>query len=56
MFENLCSASPRGGKLITAVSVHLINFAKIVYHQSNALYLVIVKAIQPAVDDIRFQR
>ena len=39
-----------------AVGVYIINFAEIAYHQHGVLYIIIAKAIQPTVDDIRLRR
>ena len=37
------------------VGVYIINFVEIAYHQHEVLYIIIAKAIQPAVDDIRLR-
>ena len=37
-------------------ALYIINFGEIAYHQHEVLYIIIEKAIQPTVDDIRLRR
>ena len=42
--------------LTSATCCGISSMQSIVYHQNEVLYIIIAKAIQPAVDDIRLQR